>query len=422
MAQRLAVPVPPERPRLRRVLRLHLRPLGRVLRPAARPQRQGRHGQGLHHRRPDRPRDRVPRDERGRGQAVLLLPRAQHAALADAGAGPVLAAVREGDAEAAPATRRKTSTTRGPRWRCARTSTATSAGCSRRSTSRSSTQDTIVVYFSDNGPNGSRWNGGMKGRKGRTDEGGVRSPLLVRWPAKVKPGTVVTPDRRGHRPVADAHRPGRRQARRRQAARRHQPRPAAARQGRRSRPTACSSSTGPAGSAPATSSTASTRPGSSSTWSTDPGQTQDVAADHPEVAKRLADAVERLEARRAGRAAEDATTRPFPVGYARVPADRAAGPRRRAARRREAERRGAELLVLHQLDEARRPHDLGRRGERRGPVRGDRPLHLPEGGRRLGGRAERSATRSGPAPSRRRTTRRCAARSTTASRAAASRT
>lgn len=54
-------------------------------------------------------------------------------------------------------------------------------------------QNTIVLYFCDNGPNGRRWNGGMKGVKGSTDEGGVRSPLLVRWPAKVKPGTSVTP-------------------------------------------------------------------------------------------------------------------------------------------------------------------------------------------------------------------------------------
>ncbi len=52
--------------------------------------------------------------------------------------------------------------------------------------------DTIVLYFSDNGPNGWRWNGGLKGRKGSTDEGGVRSPLLVRWPAKIKPGTKIT--------------------------------------------------------------------------------------------------------------------------------------------------------------------------------------------------------------------------------------
>ncbi len=52
-------------------------------------------------------------------------------------------------------------------------------------------ENTIIVYFSDNGPNTWRWNGGMKGRKGTVDEGGVRSPLLIRWPGKIKPGTVV---------------------------------------------------------------------------------------------------------------------------------------------------------------------------------------------------------------------------------------
>ena len=51
--------------------------------------------------------------------------------------------------------------------------------------------NTIVIYFSDNGPNSLRWNGGMKGRKGSTDEGGVRSPCFVRWPGKIKPGTRV---------------------------------------------------------------------------------------------------------------------------------------------------------------------------------------------------------------------------------------
>jgi len=55
------------------------------------------------------------------------------------------------------------------------------------------TKDTIVVFFHDNGPNGVRWNGGMKGRKGSTDEGGVRSPLLVRWPAAIEKGTFVKP-------------------------------------------------------------------------------------------------------------------------------------------------------------------------------------------------------------------------------------
>jgi len=55
------------------------------------------------------------------------------------------------------------------------------------------TNDTIVVFFHDNGPNGWRWNGGMKGRKGSTDEGGVRSPLVVRWPARIPKGTFLKP-------------------------------------------------------------------------------------------------------------------------------------------------------------------------------------------------------------------------------------
>jgi arylsulfatase A-like enzyme len=52
-------------------------------------------------------------------------------------------------------------------------------------------ENTIVVYFSDNGPNGNRWNGGMRGIKGSVYDGGTRSPLHIRWPAKIKPGTRV---------------------------------------------------------------------------------------------------------------------------------------------------------------------------------------------------------------------------------------
>jgi len=52
--------------------------------------------------------------------------------------------------------------------------------------------NTIVIFFSDNGPNSWRWNGGMKGKKGNTDEGGVRSPFLMRWPGKIKPGLHVS--------------------------------------------------------------------------------------------------------------------------------------------------------------------------------------------------------------------------------------
>jgi arylsulfatase A-like enzyme len=52
--------------------------------------------------------------------------------------------------------------------------------------------NTIVIYFSDNGPNSFRWNGGMKARKGSTDEGGVRSTFFIRWPGGgIQPGTMV---------------------------------------------------------------------------------------------------------------------------------------------------------------------------------------------------------------------------------------
>ncbi|MEO0453638.1 MAG: arylsulfatase [Verrucomicrobiota bacterium] len=52
-------------------------------------------------------------------------------------------------------------------------------------------EDTIVVYFNDNGPNGFRWLDGYKGKKGTVDEGGVKSPLHIRYPKKVTPGTRV---------------------------------------------------------------------------------------------------------------------------------------------------------------------------------------------------------------------------------------
>lgn len=52
-------------------------------------------------------------------------------------------------------------------------------------------ENTIVLYFSDNGPNTPRWTGGMKGRKGTTDEGGVRSACFIRWPAKLPKDRTV---------------------------------------------------------------------------------------------------------------------------------------------------------------------------------------------------------------------------------------
>ena len=52
-------------------------------------------------------------------------------------------------------------------------------------------KETILIYLSDNGPNSSRWNGGMKGKKGSTDEGGVRSPFVIQWPGKIPSGLQI---------------------------------------------------------------------------------------------------------------------------------------------------------------------------------------------------------------------------------------
>ncbi|MDT7830419.1 arylsulfatase [Pricia sp. S334] len=51
--------------------------------------------------------------------------------------------------------------------------------------------DTIVIYLTDNGPNGYRWNGSMRGIKGHTDEGGVRSPLYMQWKDSLPEGKKI---------------------------------------------------------------------------------------------------------------------------------------------------------------------------------------------------------------------------------------
>ena len=52
-------------------------------------------------------------------------------------------------------------------------------------------KNTIIVFLSDNGPNGHRWNAGMKGIKGSTNEGGVRSPMIINWKGMIPKGKVV---------------------------------------------------------------------------------------------------------------------------------------------------------------------------------------------------------------------------------------
>jgi arylsulfatase A-like enzyme len=53
------------------------------------------------------------------------------------------------------------------------------------------TENTIVLYLTDNGPNGVRYNAGMKGIKAHVDEGGIRTPLIVRYPGVLPTGDTV---------------------------------------------------------------------------------------------------------------------------------------------------------------------------------------------------------------------------------------
>ena len=53
-------------------------------------------------------------------------------------------------------------------------------------------RETIVVFFSDNGPNSARWCGGMRGKKGSTDDGGTRSVCCVRYPGQIPSGVRVS--------------------------------------------------------------------------------------------------------------------------------------------------------------------------------------------------------------------------------------
>ena len=49
-------------------------------------------------------------------------------------------------------------------------------------------RETVVVFFSDNGPNSPRWCGGMRGKKGSTDDGGTRSICCIRYPGQIASG------------------------------------------------------------------------------------------------------------------------------------------------------------------------------------------------------------------------------------------
>ncbi len=52
-------------------------------------------------------------------------------------------------------------------------------------------ENTLVIFATDNGPNGQRFNGGMKGWKGRVDQGGVRVPMFMRWSGQFPEGLQI---------------------------------------------------------------------------------------------------------------------------------------------------------------------------------------------------------------------------------------
>lgn len=52
------------------------------------------------------------------------------------------------------------------------------------------TENTLVIFMVDNGPNSQRYVMDLRGMKSNVHEGGIRSPFFAHWPARLKAGTT----------------------------------------------------------------------------------------------------------------------------------------------------------------------------------------------------------------------------------------
>ena len=52
-------------------------------------------------------------------------------------------------------------------------------------------ENTLVIFMTDNGPSGRRFNSGLRAGKGSVYEGGIRVPFFVRWPRRIPGGTRI---------------------------------------------------------------------------------------------------------------------------------------------------------------------------------------------------------------------------------------
>ncbi len=50
---------------------------------------------------------------------------------------------------------------------------------------------TLIIFITDNGPQGHRYNSGLRSRKGSVFEGGIRVPSFWSWPGRIKPGVEL---------------------------------------------------------------------------------------------------------------------------------------------------------------------------------------------------------------------------------------